>query len=220
MIKPRVIETNDGIQEQPTVREFDQMARSQRDKGQIDYTALIKNGLTNGAGLEIGPGPGYVGLEWLKMTQGTSLVGLEISEEMIKMAAKNAAEYGFENRVRYIQSNATERFPFNSNTFDAVFSYSSLHEWEKPENVFNEIHRVLKTGGHFLVSDLRRDVSFFIRQIMKAAVKQPSMKAGLLTSLAAAYTKDEINKILSETKLNTFQIVKSPFGMYVTGEKK
>lgn len=219
MVKPRVIETYEGIQQPPTVRDFDQMARYQRNKRQIVYAALTKNGLSTGIGLEIGPGPGYVGLEWLKATQDTSLTGLEISMEMIKVATRNAAEYGFENRVNYIHGNATEQFPFENDTFDAVFSYSSLHEWENPGNVFNEIHRVLKPGGRFLISDLRRDISFFIRLMMKSTVKQSSMKAGLLTSLAAAYTADEISEILFNTKLNSFRVVKSPFGMYVTGMK-
>ena len=36
---------------------------------------------------EIGPGPGYLGLEWLKKTQGTHLTGVDISPGMILKGA-------------------------------------------------------------------------------------------------------------------------------------
>ena len=99
MVKSRTLETSRGIQHEPTVRDFDEMARKHRDKGYTDIKALAQNGLISGHGLEIGPGPGYMGLEWLKSAPDSTLAGLEISAEMIKTAEKNAAEYGFADRV-------------------------------------------------------------------------------------------------------------------------
>lgn len=62
---------------------------------------------------------------------------------MIETAQRNAAEYGFEERVEYVKGSALS-MPLDDETFDAVFSNGSLHEWEEPQKVFSEIYRVLK----------------------------------------------------------------------------
>lgn len=48
---------------------------------------------------------------------------------MIKLANKNAKDYGFEKRVNYVEANRMH-MPFPNNSFDGVFFNGSLHEWE------------------------------------------------------------------------------------------
>jgi hypothetical protein len=62
-IKPRVIETNEGIQGDFNVTTYDKMQRHLRDKGWIETNRIIAFGIDSGLALEIGPGPGYLGLE-------------------------------------------------------------------------------------------------------------------------------------------------------------
>lgn len=131
MTKPRVPETNEGIQDALDVAVFDRFAQGMRDKGWNNVETIIAAGVCAGDVLEIGPGPGYVGLEWLKACPEGRLTALEISPEMIAMATKNAAGYGFSSRVQYAEGNALE-MPFADDSFDAVFSNGSLHEWEDP----------------------------------------------------------------------------------------
>lgn len=102
--------------------------------------------------------PDYLGLEWLKKTRGTKLTGLEISSNMIKVAQKNAKEYGLESRVKYALGDA-HKIPFKDNKFDGVFGCDSLHELVEPGLIFNGIYRVLKSNGKFFVGDLRRDMN-------------------------------------------------------------
>lgn len=219
MVKPREIETTQGIQQEVTVQDFDKMARRHVEKGYTDIKGLLQISESSSNGLEIGPGPGYMGLEWLKSTKDTVLTGLEISSEMIKAATKNAASYGVADRANYVQGNAVNPFPFDDNTFDIAFSFSSLHEWEKPENVFHELYRVLKPGGQLYVSDLRRDISFLFRFIMRSSTKERSMRKGFDTSLAAAYTVEEVKHIMSATKWQQFSVLPSPFGLIVKGTR-
>ena len=68
MPKSRIVETENGIQGELNVQMYDTMQRHLRDRGWIETNALIKSGITKGKALEIGPGPGYLGLEWLKKT--------------------------------------------------------------------------------------------------------------------------------------------------------
>ena len=154
MVKPRISETDEGIQDELEVQVYDKMQRRFRDKGWMETNAIIKTGIKKGMAMEIGPGPGYLGLEWLKKTDKTNLKGVEISSEMIKIADRNAKEYGFEHRIEYVQSDA-QHIPFEDNHFDGVFTSGSLHEWAQPISIFNEIFRVLKSRGRYIISDLR-----------------------------------------------------------------
>ncbi len=162
MLKPRIVETDQGIQGEFNVQLYDQMQRRLRDKGWIETKDIIKSGITSGLALELGSGPGYLGLEWLKHTKNTRLKGLDISPDMIKIAEKNAEEYGLLDRVEYVLS-SIDKMPFEDNTFDAVFTNDSLHVWSDPHKTFDEIWRLIKPGGRVLIFDLRRDMFALIK---------------------------------------------------------
>ncbi len=218
-LKQRIPETYDGITGESEVIDYDGFQRMMRDKGLIETNEIIKFGITAGTALEIGPGPGYLGLEWLKKTKNTNLHWLEISEDMRKIEMKNAHEYHLTARITTTVSDATKRFPFEQNSFDAVFSAGSLHEWANPVQTFNEIYRVLKTNGKYFIGDLKRNVNPLLVFIMKMMVKQKSMKQGLITSLHAAYLKYEIIELLRQSRLRDFNVTENPFGLSITGIK-
>jgi len=218
MTKPRIVETDSGIQGEFIVEVYDRMQRSMRDRGMMDTKAIVASGINGGHALEIGPGPGYLGLEWLKLTQNTTLCGAEISPDMVKLAEKNARDYGFEKRVTYVLGDA-QKLLFEDNSFDAVFTCDSLHEWSEPLAILNEIHRVLKPGGRFFISDLRRDVCFPVRLFLYMVVKPRELLPGLKTSLAAAYVEDEVRAMFSGSAIRNFQITKNPIGIRIVGEK-
>ena len=218
MVKERVIETNEGIQDVLTVRDFDQFQRKMRDRGWIETDSILDSGINRGHVLEIGSGPGYLGLEWLRKTEEANLTALEISREMIQQSIRNRGEYGLDARLEYVEGNAL-RMPFEENFFDGAFSTGSLHEWEDPILVFNEIHRVLKPGARFFVGDMRRDSHPVINWIMKASTKGRAMKQGFSTSLDASYTKEEIEIILNQSSFKEFRVEPNLFGMNISGKK-
>ena len=219
MLKPRVPETNEGIQDALDVEVFNRFAQGMRDKGWNNVGSIIAAGVRAGDVLEIGPGPGDVGLEWLKACPQGKLTALEISPEMITMATKNAAEYGFTSRVQYVAGNALE-MPFAEASFDAVFSNGSLHEWEDPARVFDQIARVLKPGGTFCVADMRRDVNPLLARMICASTKPKEIRPGFWTSLHAAYTKPELELLLKKTQLSDVVNRNEFFGISVSGSKR
>lgn len=216
MIKTRVIETTEGIQDELTVDIFDAFARSMRDKGWNGVDEMAASGIEGGDILEIGPGPGYVGLELAKKIHPNSLTGCEISPAMLRMAEKNAAEYQIP--ARYVQGNCME-MPFDDESFDTVISNGSLHEWEMPVSAFNEIFRVLRTGGRYCITDLRRDVHPVKKFIVYNSTYPKQMRPGLLSSLNAAYTLSEINELLRNSLLSEATVTKNFFGLCIAGKK-
>jgi ubiquinone/menaquinone biosynthesis C-methylase UbiE len=93
---------------------------------------------------------------------------------MQALAGRNASEYGFSDRTDY-RLGQGDRLPFADGSFDAVFTNGSLHEWEHPLETFNEIGRVLKPGGRYFISDLRRDMNFLAYSFLQMGVKSPTM---------------------------------------------
>lgn len=218
MTKPRIQETDSGITGEFTVQSYDIMQRYLRDKGWIETNDLIRRGIDSGEALEIGPGPGYLGLEWLKKTKGTSLKGLEISEDMIAVTKKNATEYRVNGRAEYVKGDA-QKMPFPDGYFDAVFTNGSLHEWAQPEAIFNEIARVLKPGGRYFISDMKRDMNFLAKWFLLLFCKPKNMRPGLISSINAAYTLSEIENIVAKTRLQDWHASKNFMGIVITGQK-
>jgi len=218
MTKPRIPETDHGIQGEITVALYDQMQRSFRDKGWMETPALLKYGITHGLALEIGHGPGYLGLEWLRQTSDTRLIGLDISPDMQALANRNARTYDLTDRSEY-RLGSCDQLPFDDCTFDAVFTNGSLHEWANPCNAFNEIWCVLKPGGAYFISDLRRDMQWWMHAFLWLGVRPTAMRPGLETSIGAAYTPAEIPTLLAKTSLKDGKVSANRIGLEISGMK-
>jgi len=216
MVRPRVSETESGITGEFTCEMYDDMQRRFRDRGWMETKDILKTGITSGHALEVGPGPGYLGLEWLKATDGTVLTGLDISADMIAVAERNARKYHFQDRVTYIESPAG-RMPFGDGTFDAVFTTGSLHEWSDPVQVMNEMARVLKPGGHYFIGDMRRDMNPLTKAIMHMGCKPKQMRPGLTTSINAAYTPAELRGLVNASKLPNPEVTWNVMGINCQG---
>jgi ubiquinone/menaquinone biosynthesis C-methylase UbiE len=218
MTRPRIQETDCGIQGNFNVEIYDQMQRRFRDRGWLETKEILRSGITRGRVLEIGPGPGYLGLEWLKRTEGTILQGLDISSDMIALAERNARAYRLSDRVEYRRGSG-EGIPFADETFDGAFAAGSLHEWSDPRSTFNEAWRVLKPGGILFVSDLRRDLFWGAKWFLWLVAKPKEIRPGLVTSLKAAYTPGELADLLKETRWTNYEVGGNLIGIKMRGIK-
>jgi SAM-dependent methyltransferase len=148
---------------------------------------MVAGELRAGRVLEVGPGPGFVGIEIARLLPEAQVIGVDLSETMVELATANAAECGVAGQVSFRVGDAAH-LPFGQGTFDLVVSSGSLHHWRAPERVFAEIHRVLRPGGWALVSDIRRDAPPAEVRAFAAGIGSRFMRWGLRHSFAESYT--------------------------------
>ena len=80
------------------------------------------------------------------------VLGIDFTEPMINKARENADKLGFNNvEFRY---GDIEDMPVSDNVADVIVSNCVLNLVPDKEKVFSEIHRTLKPGGHFSISDI------------------------------------------------------------------
>ncbi len=80
------------------------------------------------------------------------VIGIDFTDAMIAKARANAEKLNY-NNVEFRQGDI-ERMPVTANVADVVVSNCVLNLVPDKDNVFKEIYRVLKVGGHFSISDV------------------------------------------------------------------
>jgi ubiquinone/menaquinone biosynthesis C-methylase UbiE len=221
MTEARIAQTDLKERRALFARIYDDMTYVMLTEGWLkaQYLApIIRSGITSGLVLEVGSGPGYLGLEWLKSTEGSTLKCLDIDEIMIATARKHANQYGLSDRVEYVKADASQ-MPFEDEHFDAVFSNCSLHEWAHPEPILNEIARVLRPGGRYCIVDLRRDMRPRVKRFLWAQTQPEEMRPTCLSAIGASYTVSETRAMLGRTKLPNWDIDENFWGFTVAGQK-
>jgi SAM-dependent methyltransferase len=99
--------------------------------------------------LDLGCGPGIVS-ESLAHDAG-QVVGLDLTPEMLKRASKRCTDAGHANAT-FVLGNS-KLLPFPTSSFDAVVTRSAIHHFDDPATVLAEVARILRPGGHLIVSD-------------------------------------------------------------------
>ncbi|MDD4877306.1 MAG: methyltransferase domain-containing protein [Dehalococcoidales bacterium] len=97
--------------------------------------------------LDAGCGTGIFTLDFL--TKGPNIVGLDISNQMLKCAVKKTADYPFFK----IQGDMLS-LPFMDDSFDKSVSITALEFIADAKSAIDELFRVTRPGGYVVITTL------------------------------------------------------------------
>lgn len=96
------------------------------------------------------------GTDVLRMAESVGdngfVYGIDISDGMLDKARQNAEKFGVSN-VSFVHSEL-EKIDLPDKVADLIISNCTLNHAADKQSVWNEIHRILKKGGRFVISDI------------------------------------------------------------------
>jgi SAM-dependent methyltransferase len=158
--------------------------------------AKIKEGDTV---IDLGSGAGNDAFVARRFVGGKGkVIGIDFTEAMIEKARANVDKLGF-NNIEF-RFGDIEKMPVAANRADVVLSNCVLNLVPNKRNVFAEIFRVLKTKGHFSISDIVLE-----GELPENLKKAAEMYAGCVSG---AIQKDDYIKIIHETGFINISVLK------------
>jgi len=153
--------------------------------------------------LDLGSGGGIdVILSARRVGPAGKAYGLDMTDDMLALARKNAAEAGVTN-VEFLKGHI-EAIPLPDASVDVIISNCVINLSADKARVLGEAFRVLKPGGRFAVSDV------VVRGEVPAAVRR-SMELWI-GCVAGALEESEFHRLLSEVGFTAVEI--EPTRMY------
>jgi len=124
------------------------------------------------------------------------VIGIDFTDDMIDLANENNDKLDFSN-VDF-RLGEIEDLPVEKDSTDVVISNCVLNLVPNKEKAFSEIHRILKTDGHFCVSDI-----VLVGNLPEGLKKSAEMYAGCV---AGALQRDDYIGIINKTGFQNVEI--------------
>jgi SAM-dependent methyltransferase len=127
------------------------------------------------------------------------VIGLDFTEPMIKKAEINKTKLGY-NNVEFMLGDI-EEMPFEDGLADVIVSNCVLNLVPDKQKAFGEIHRTLKSGGHFCISDV-----VLHGELREELKESATLYAGCV---AGAMQEDEYLNVIKDAGFKNVQVRKS-----------
>src|SRR5690606_37557137 len=112
--------------------------------------------------LDIATGKGDLAI-LLSKSDAERIVGLDLSAGMLEVGKEKVQVLGLQNRIEMIQG-ASENMPFEDNSIDAITVAFGVRNFENLEKGLDEILRVLKPNGIFVILETSVPTRFPFKQ--------------------------------------------------------
>jgi len=164
--------------------------------------------LKQGPVLNLGTGLGNLTIEIGHRYPHLHVIGLDISESMIKIAAESLKETSL-NTIEFIVGDA-HALDFKDESVELIVSHGAMHHWMDAKTVLSEIYRVLIPNGLAYISDLRRDAPMDIVQQVTGMLSEHQTMA-FTNSVNAGYLPEELKHMLTDLGITGFSIHEQKF---------
>jgi SAM-dependent methyltransferase len=151
--------------------------------------------LGSGGGIDVFIASKYVGLKG-------KVYGLDMTDEMLKLANRNKEKMGIEN-VEFIKG-YIENIPLEDSTINAIISNCVINLSEDKGKVMQEAYRVLKSNGRIAIADI-----VMLKDVPEAVRKSVEMWVGCV---AGALNINEYRSILEKAGFKNIEI--KPVNVY------
>ena len=197
------IDEKTAIRFEKYMKRYPQLYQYLADIVKKNITDNIKNPVI----LDLGIGPGLLSKEINSILPEAHIIGVDPSEEMLKLSKKNA--------YVEIKVGVAENIPMENNSVDVVVSRFNLSYWKDPKKGFSEINRVLKPGGKFIIEALNKDFSYLKLLLIRICMILKGSGFDIahyhFDAYKTAHSMDNVKKLFRDS---SFEIV------YSEGEKK
>lgn len=122
----------------------------------------VRNMQAHKSVLDVAVGTGDLALELLLQNKAEQVTGIDLSDEMMRLAAHKADKAGLAERLTLQNANA-QALPFANSTFDAVACSFGIRNFAELDKGLQEMNRVLKPGGELLILEFAYPSNRFVR---------------------------------------------------------
>ncbi|MGE0077277.1 MAG: bifunctional demethylmenaquinone methyltransferase/2-methoxy-6-polyprenyl-1,4-benzoquinol methylase UbiE [Bacteroidales bacterium] len=116
--------------------------------------------------LDIATGTGDLAIQLAKRHKVTSIVGVDISENMLRIGRDKIEKRQLDSCIQLMQANSLN-LPFSNDEFDAAMVAFGVRNFEDLPKGIAEIYRVLKTGSCFYVLEFSMPSKFPIANLYR-----------------------------------------------------
>jgi ubiquinone/menaquinone biosynthesis C-methylase UbiE len=113
---------------------------------------FLKKRFKNPYVLDVGTGLGGLVNEFLEIFPEGNFIGIESDETVFEHYKKHGEEPAIEIKIM-----DAEKMDFEDNSFDIVILSNTFHHIKNKGKIFDEIKRVLKNDGVFILGEMRSD---------------------------------------------------------------
>lgn len=206
-MQPRKLEEEAMMSEEEVVA-YDLLVRKYLKILHAGFVETVLNlSPPSGKFLDVGTGTGWIAIGVAKNNPEVEVTAVDLSETMLKVAEKNARDEGVADRVRFLKGDA-KNLPFETKSFDAVFSHNMMHHLPDPIAMVLEIKRLARDDGAILIRDLKRHSKMVTEFHVKVfgLTYDEMMKKEYRDSILAALSESEWQELLEEADISGAQL--------------
>jgi ubiquinone/menaquinone biosynthesis C-methylase UbiE len=184
---------------------------------------VVAKGIDEGTILDVGTGPGIFPIFLSKALPKVQLKGIDLSPVMVEIARRNALEEGLEGRIEFLVGSAY-CLPCEDCSIDLLLCINTLHHLDQPIEFFNEVARVLKKDGGFVIVDFHRDTPSYLIGFFNLLWKiffrgHPKAKEGFIESVQSSYTIEECLGFLKRSRLEDWKLTTRTVEVWIESTK-